>query len=111
MPKVFIPQVPSRFDRATQMWVPVVNLQSAERFGQLVTLLPPEANRMHIAPLVAAMKEKLTEVSPDDWLLAVGDPSLIGAACVLFARKCNYQLRVLRWDKFTSSYFPVEIQL
>lgn len=111
MTKVYVPQVPSRFDRATGLWVPTVNLQSADQYGEVVELLPPEANRMHIAPLVAAMKERLSEITDQDWLVAVGDPSLIAAAAAIASRKCNGMLRVLKWDRISSSYIAVEVQI
>lgn len=111
MPKVFVPQIPSRFDRGMREWVPTVDMSGAERFGELIVALPPEANRLHIAPIVAAMKEKMADFGPEDYIVAVGDPSLIAAASVIAARRNGGLLRLLKWDRITSSYNSVEIQL
>lgn len=111
MPRVFAPQVPSRFDHATRLWVPAVNISPAERHGDLVVMLPPEANRMHTAPLVAAMKERMRDYGADDFLIAVGDPSLIAAAACIAAVKAGGVLRMLKWDRLTSDYVPVEVRV
>lgn len=111
MPKVFIPQVPSRLDRGARIWVPTVDLGPAERFGDIVVMLPPEANRMHIGPIVAAMKERMENFTEEDYLVAVGDPSLIAAASVIATRRCNGFLRLLKWDRITSNYNAVEMKL
>lgn len=111
MPTVFVPQQPSRFDAPSQMWVPSVNLAPAERFGKLKILLPPEANRLHTAPLVAALKERMAEFGPDDYVVAVGDPSLIAAASCIASRATGGLLRLLKWDRISSSYIAVELNV
>lgn len=110
MPKVYIPQVPSRFDTSVGMWVPSVNMSPAEQYGQLVVMLPPDANRLHVAPLVAAMKEQMSDFTDEDYVVAVGDPSLIAAAAVIATRKSHGTLRILKWDRIRAEYIPVEIQ-
>lgn len=111
MPKIFVPQIPSRFDRGMRVWVPTVDMSPAERFGELVVALPPEANRMHTAPLIAALKERMSDFGPEDYIVAVGDPSLIAAAAVIATRKNSGLLRMLKWDRMSGSYNPVEMQL
>jgi hypothetical protein len=104
MPRVFAPQIPSRYDRASRLWVPTMNLSPAEKHGELVVMLPPEANRLHTAPLVAALRERMKDFGPDDWLVAVGDPSLIAAAACIASRQSGGVLRLLKWDRLASDY-------
>lgn len=111
MPKVFIPQIPSRFDSATKLWIPTVNMDAAKSFGDLVVMLPPNANRMHTAPLVQAVKERMSDYCEDDCIVAVGDPSLIAAAACIAVRKAHGTLRLLKWDRMSSSYIAVEMEL
>ena len=110
MPKVYVPQVPSKYDTATKLWVPSVNLDYAKQFGDIVVMLPPNANRLHINPLVTALREQMRDYSTEDYIVAVGDPSLIAAASCIAARKTNGLLRILKWDRLSSSYIPVEAQ-
>lgn len=110
MPKVYAPQVPSKYDTATKLWLPSINLEPAKKFGELVVMLPPNANRLHISPLMTALREQMKEYSPEDYIVAVGDPSLIAAASCLAAKKTNGLLRILKWDRQSSSYIAVEIE-
>lgn len=109
--RVFVPQVPSRFDPPTQLWVPTVDLTAANKFGEVVVMLPPAANRLHTAPLVAAIKERMADFAPHDYLVAVGDPSLMVIAGCVAARKNLGRLRLLKWDRRAKDYLPTEIQI
>jgi hypothetical protein len=109
MPKVYAPQQPCKHDRATGLDVPTVNLGISRPFGELVVLLPANANRLHSAPLVDAMHAGMKHFSKEDYLIAVGDPTLIAAAAVLAYQKTGH-LRMLRWDRLTSDYIEVLIK-
>lgn len=111
MSKVFVPQQPSRFDAATRLWIPTVNLDPAKEYGAVEVMLPPNANRLHTAPLIAALKDKMSEFTEDDYIVAVGDPSLIAAAACIASRKTGGLLKMLKWDRMSRNYIPVEIQL
>jgi len=111
MARVFAPQQPSRFDTATRLWIPTMNMQAAEKYGQLVVLLPPDANRLHIVPLLEALKSGMVTFGADDWLVAVGDPSLIAAAACIAVRKTGGLLRLLKWDRLTSDYIAAEMTI
>jgi len=108
MSKVYAPQVPSKYDPATKLWVPSINLEPANAFGEIVVMLPPNANRLHINPLIIALREQMKDFTKDDYIIAVGDPSLIAAASCIAVRKTSGLLRILKWDRQTSSYIPVE---
>jgi hypothetical protein len=108
-PKVYAPQQPSRYDAATRLWVPTVNLSPAEAWGEVIVVLPPNANRLHTAPLVAALKERMAEYGEADYIMAVGDPSLIAAAACIAARATGGVVRMLKWEKMSRQYLPVEI--
>jgi hypothetical protein len=90
--------------------VPSINLDPAKQFGDLVVMLPPNANRLHINPLVVALREQMKDFAPEDYVIAVGDPSLIAAASCIAVKKTNGLLRILKWDRQTSSYIAVEAQ-
>lgn len=111
MIKVYAPQQPSRFDVASRLWIPTMNMQAAEKYGPLVVMLPPNANRLHTAPLLASLKESMSAFTAEDWLVAVGDPSLIAAAACIAVRKTGGLLRLLKWDRMTSDYLPTEMKI
>ena len=111
MSKVYAPQVPSKYDPATKLWVPSINLDPANTFGEVVVMLPPNANRLHINPLIVALREQMKDFNENDYIVAVGDPSLIAAASCIAVRKTNGLLKILKWDRQTGSYIPVEVQI
>lgn len=111
MPKVYVPQQPSRFDSSTRLWIPTVNVSPAATFGEIIVMLPPNANRLHTAPLVAALKDKMADYQADDYIVAVGDPSLIAAAACIASNKTGGTLRLLKWDRMSSAYIPVELTI
>jgi hypothetical protein len=108
MSKVYAPQVPSKYDPATKLWVPTLNLDHAKSFGEVVVMLPPNANRLHINPLVTALRDQMKDFTEEDYIIAVGDPSLIAAAACIAARKTGGLLRILKWDRQSNSYIAVE---
>lgn len=111
MAKVYAPQIPQKRDAPTKLWIPSINIDPALKYGELVVMLPPNANRLHIAPLVAALQEQMANYTRDDYLVAVGDPSLIAAAACIAIRRTNGLLRILKWDRLSSTYLPVEVEL
>ncbi len=111
MPTVFVPQVPSRFDIGTDSWMPKLDLSPAAKFGKIEILLPPEANRLLVVPLFEMIKEKLAEFSAQDWIVAVGDPTIFAATACYATRKAGGILRLLKWDRKTGDYIPVEIRI
>jgi hypothetical protein len=108
--KVYIPQQPSKYDYTIKDWVPIVNMQAAKRFGEFIVMLPPNAARLATAPLIVIMKEKMANYKRDDYLVAIGDPSLIAAAAIIAYEKAGL-LRLLKWDRQTSDYIETEIRI
>lgn len=111
MAKVYAPQQPSRFDIGTRLWIPTMNMDPAAKHGELVVLLPPNANRLHTAPLLAALKDGMDKFTADDFLVCVGDPSIIAAAACIAVRKTGGLLRLLKWDRLTSDYIATELRI
>jgi len=109
--KVFVPQVPSRYDISIERWVPTVNLTPAAEFGELEILLPPEAGRMEPKEIQSVLSKKLENITENDWLLATGDPVVIGITAAIAASRLYGHLRILRWNKRQKNYDPIEIQL
>lgn len=109
--RVFVVQVPSRIDHGTKQWMPMVDLSAAKRFGEINVMLPPEAGRLATVPLIQAVRECMSGFTRDDYLLTLGDPLIFAAAACIAAIKTGGRLKMLKWDRQTSDYFPVEFQV
>lgn len=110
-PRVFIPSIPSRFDTSTRLWIPTVNIDSAKHHGELVIMLPPNANRIDLKSLVDIMRDKMSDFGEEDWVVALGDPSLFAAAACLATAATGGLLRLLKWDRMERTYVGSEIWL
>lgn len=111
MSNVYAPMVPSRFDPGSNLWIPSIEIAPAERYGKILIMLPPNGVRAGTAPCVAAIKEKMEHFSADDYLIGVGDPTLIAAAACIAVRKTGGLLRMLKWDRMAKDYLGVEMRV
>ena len=91
---------------------PRVNIVSAAKWGDLEPLTNP-FDQIHINPsrIVAQIRRKLREFTDDDWLLAMGDPAIIGVAFAVASEQNHGRVSLLKWDKMEKSYYPVKISL
>ena len=91
---------------------PKVNIVSAVSFGELVALTNP-FDQMHLNParLIAEIRLKIRGFSDDDWLLAMGDPAIIGVAFAIASENNGGRVSLLKWDKMEKTYYPVKIDL
>lgn len=110
MSRVFIPQLPSRFDSKIKAWVPTVDVDHAKEFGDIVVMLPPEASRLETPQIISLLRNALKDYGPDDYVLAMGDPAIIGIVAAI-ADRASSPLRMLRWDKVTRKYQLMSIDL
>lgn len=111
MPKVYVPHVPSRYDSTVKAWVPTVDLSKAERFGEIVVLLKPDTYRLAISQLIPGMKEKMRGFGPTDYIVALGDPSVIAAAAMIASSMNGGQILMLKWDRNMGDYLQLGVQV
>ena len=88
------------------------NIASARQFGDFEVLLPSNSNIMlSSAPSVRRMKSILQDFKDEDYLLLIGDPAAIGAACAIAAYYNRGRFKLLKWDRQEGLYYPVEIDI
>ena len=99
--KVFVVQVVSKF-----------NIISAQEFGELIPLFD-EGKQIMLSPGPAVRKAKqlLKDFSDDDYLLLIGDPAMIGLSCSVASYNNRGKYKVLKYDRRTFTYFPIQIDL
>jgi|TARA_R100001510_G_C7625820_1_gene185699 hypothetical protein len=91
---------------------PRVDIVSATKYGDLEPLASP-FDQVHLNPgrIVSQLRRKLQKFGDDDWLLAMGDPAIIGIAFALAASANHGRVNLLKWDKMERSYYPVRVNL
>jgi hypothetical protein len=108
MPKVYAIQNQHFKDRTTGQLVPKVDMEPALAYGELVYIFEPNArSHLMINSLVDQAWDVLTQMQPDDYLVLMGDPVLIGIAFAVASdvlREHGGDVRVLKWSKKFQTY-------
>lgn len=107
-PRVFAVQETTRWDHINQRMVPKHDLRPAEKFGELVMLLSPTA-KPRDPSVIIELHRKLSDMEPQDYLLLVGNPVLIGLATAVAADVRHGRLQLLQWSR--GQYMPVEVEI
>lgn len=111
VPRVFVPQIPSRRDTETKIWVPTVNIKPAEQFGEIITLLPPGSQFFAAKEMTRLIKQRLHDnaFNECDYFLCLGSPTAMAVAAAIMARRINGRLNLLVWDGQTGTYTVHEL--
>ena len=101
MGKVYVIQENSKF-----------NIISARQYGELVPIFE-EGKQIMLspAPAIRKLKHILKDFSDEDFLLLIGDPSMIGLACAVASSINRGKFKVLKYDRRTYEYYPIEIDI
>ena len=99
--KVYVIQEVSKF-----------NVIPAREYGELIPLFE-EGKQIMLSPAPAIRKAKmiLKDFNDKDYLLLIGDPSMIGLACSVAAYNNRGKYNVLKYDRRTFTYYPIQIDL
>ena len=101
-----------RFVYVVQQPAPNINILSASDFGYLVICLPNREQAIYsTAPYTQKMQKNLQDFRKEDYLLAVGDPVIIGISTATVANVTNGQFNMLKWDKREHRYYPLEVDM
>ena len=92
--------------------MPYKDILSAEEYGKLVPLIPPGFQLLLSSDsVVQQLQDGLKDFSKDDYLLLIGDPSIIGIACSVASDINMGYYKVLKWDRKREKYHPIEIDI
>jgi len=107
MAKVFVPQLPTRYDPKTKIHIPTLDITQATAYGEIVIMRNPLMTREDALHNIRSQAR--AEIAPDDCVMAIGDVVIL--ACVIMeAIKVNGCVNVLRWDRARQSYTKEEIR-
>lgn len=89
--------------------VPAFDLTPASAYGDLVVMHAGPVG-VDLSPYIRNFWRHLAEFDDEDFILPVGDPALVAAACAI-AGDINGRFSVLRWDREARHYIPSVIDL
>jgi hypothetical protein len=85
------------------------DLSSAEQYGGLVFLIPSGQSMLSTVPVVRQLKQQLAGFSDNDYLLPIGDPSIMAIAAMVAGERTGGRVKILKWDRRSGCYIPVQV--
>lgn len=105
--RVFVTQEKARKVGGT--WISEFDLTPASTFGVVEILVPPGQSFFAPVPTVRMLRERLQDFNDEDYLLPVGDPSIMVAAGMIAGQANHGRVKILKWDRFQQAYIPVQL--
>lgn len=85
------------------------DLSNAARYGELKYVVPfGIAAESHA--LLSVVSKGLQNFKEEDYLLALGDPVIIGTVFAVAAIQTEGELKVLKWDKLKRDYTLIKLE-
>ena len=102
---VYVVQQQMTFDKNLGELVPKFpGIFKAERWGELVYLLSPTASPFNAAAITRELKQKLATFCDEDYIVLIGNPTLIGIASAVAAQANNGRVKCLQWSARQKEY-------
>ncbi len=111
MARVFVVQQMTWRDKKTGKVEDKYDYSPAEMFGDLQFLVGPGAKPFDPEPIIVELRDKLFDFSDDDFLLLVGNPTIIGWATAIAADLNEGRLKTLQWHGKEQRYIMIKSQL
>jgi hypothetical protein len=86
-----------------------VDISAAQQYGDISILLPTGPMILMPTPAVVTLRHKLSGFNDDDYLLFMGDPTVIALAAVMAARANGGRYKALVWDNLQRRYEGVAV--
>lgn len=110
--RVFVVQDAKYLNKKTGQVEDKYDLSPVEKFGRLVPVMGTGKILPERAPqAMRQIAEVLKNYTPEDFILIIGDPAAIVGVCMVAARNTGGKLKLLRWDRWSSSYEVVALEL
>lgn len=86
------------------------DLSEAKKYGKLIDVFTfaQTKNETNGDELVAHARKALAKVKPGDYVLPIGDPSLVGICMAVMLENIE-ELHVLRWNREEYTYNPLTL--
>lgn len=108
MSTVYVIQKQQRFCHEAKELVDRFDLSTAEQHGEIKYLLSPQASPFNPESVIDELHDGLMNFGPDDFLLLVGNPVLIGLATAIAADTVESSINFLQWSGTEQRYICVK---
>ena len=87
------------------------DFSSAEEFGELKFLLSSGQSIASTVPVVRQVLEQMRGFNDDDYVLLIGDPSVMAIVSMAASKYNNGRMKILKWDRRISGYIPMQVDI
>jgi hypothetical protein len=109
---VYVPQVPLTSNGGQDTVRPRVDLRPAEKYGKLCYLIDwCNLDEADPAALLHELRTGLKDYNDNDYLLMVGNPTLMALAALVASEQNDGRIRLLYWRREQRRYTIVNIDL
>ncbi len=90
--------------------VPAYDFSPALQYGELKIVVPygVYSDSKDIGEVIA---NSLKDFNDEDYLLAIGDPTIVAMSAIFASEKNGGKLNLLKWDRARRAYRPVHIDI
>jgi hypothetical protein len=100
--KVFVPQSVDKKG---------INILPALEYGEIVVCWDGEQLMSDPFGCIRKIRKSMRNAVPGDYILCIGDPSVIALCAVVLSEKTGGYYKILKWDKQTKQYYAITIQM
>ena len=112
MATVYLIQRQMYFDKTTGEFKPRFNnLEKAAKFGEVKAVLSPTSSPFKSDNTVENIHRELGGITKDDYLLPMGNVTLVGIAIAIAAYYLDGRIKLLHWSQRDDEYIPLEMSL
>lgn len=90
---------------------PMFDITPALQFGDIDIVTKHNQSMFLSSLMVTHIRNKLKDFSDDDYILPVGDPTVIGTVCAIAADINEGRYKILKWDKKQRKYLPITVDI
>jgi len=111
MAVVYVVQKQMRTDPRSGDLVDRFDLSQAAQYGELTYLLSPRAKPYNAGGIITELYEKLATFGDSDYLLVVGNQTLVGLAMSVCADVNDGMVNILQWSGRDQAYVPIRADI
>lgn len=111
MNRVFVPNMPTRFEPATGSYEPQHDISPAQVFGEFVFLFPGGRLPRDYNSVAMSFRDALADFNDSDHLLLIGHPILLGMATHFAATANQGRVKFLRFQTRNQRYELVRVNM
>lgn len=109
MNMVYVPQKPSRRNRATGEMEYTVDLSPAEAYGKIEILMGDKQSTLLPGLMRDEMRSKLQKFNDNDHIIPIGPPAALANAIMIAAQQNHGKVKILQWDRLEKRYISIQL--